>query len=136
MTTAFITGITGQDGSYLAELLLNKGYEVHGVVRRSSSINRTRIEQHEERLQAVLADMAATDELTGCAVRRVLEQRIEEEISRSVRSRSPLSLLMIDVDNFKAVNDNFGHVVGDHVLRLHLCPHADCRRYHHRGCRR
>lgn len=42
--TALITGITGQDGSYLAELLLEKGYEVHGIVRRSSSLNRGRIE--------------------------------------------------------------------------------------------
>ncbi len=41
---AFITGITGQDGSYLAELLLDKGYEVHGMVRRSSSFNRARID--------------------------------------------------------------------------------------------
>jgi GDPmannose 4,6-dehydratase len=41
---ALITGITGQDGSYLAELLLAKGYEVHGVVRRSSSVNRARID--------------------------------------------------------------------------------------------
>jgi GDPmannose 4,6-dehydratase len=41
---ALITGITGQDGSYLAELLLEKGYEVHGVVRRSSSMNRSRID--------------------------------------------------------------------------------------------
>jgi GDPmannose 4,6-dehydratase len=41
---ALITGITGQDGSYLAELLLDKGYEVHGVVRRSSSLNRGRID--------------------------------------------------------------------------------------------
>ena len=41
---ALITGITGQDGSYLTELLLEKGYEVHGVVRRSSSFNRWRIE--------------------------------------------------------------------------------------------
>jgi diguanylate cyclase (GGDEF)-like protein len=81
-----------------------------------AAINRTRIEQHGAQLHAVLADMAATDELTGCAVRRVLEQRIEEEIARTLRSRSPLSLLMIDVDHFKSVNDNFGHVVGDHVL--------------------
>lgn len=44
MPKAFITGITGQDGSYLAELLLEKGYEVHGLVRRSSSFNRGRIE--------------------------------------------------------------------------------------------
>jgi len=41
---ALITGITGQDGSYLAELLLGKGYEVHGVVRRTSSMNRSRID--------------------------------------------------------------------------------------------
>ena len=42
--TAFITGITGQDGSYLAEFLLNKGYEVHGLIRRSSSFNTSRID--------------------------------------------------------------------------------------------
>jgi len=44
MKTALITGITGQDGSYLAEFLLGKGYEVHGVIRRSSVINRERID--------------------------------------------------------------------------------------------
>ena len=44
MKRALITGVTGQDGSYLAELLLNKGYEVHGVIRRSSSFNTARIE--------------------------------------------------------------------------------------------
>jgi len=42
--TAFITGITGQDGSYLAELLLGKGYEVHGLIRRSSTFNTSRID--------------------------------------------------------------------------------------------
>src|SRR5688572_31048444 len=41
---AFVTGITGQDGSYLAELLLAKGYEVHGLVRRSSSFNTQRLD--------------------------------------------------------------------------------------------
>jgi len=44
MKRALITGITGQDGSYLAELLLEKGYEVHGVIRRSSTFNTSRIE--------------------------------------------------------------------------------------------
>ena len=44
MKKALITGITGQDGSYLAEFLMEKGYEVHGLVRRSSSFNRGRIE--------------------------------------------------------------------------------------------
>jgi len=41
---ALLTGITGQDGSYLAELLLDKGYEVHGIIRRSSSFNTARID--------------------------------------------------------------------------------------------
>ena len=47
---ALITGITGQDGSYLAELLLSKGYEVHGIKRRSSSFNT-------ERIDAILPDL-------------------------------------------------------------------------------
>lgn len=44
MKKAFLTGITGQDGSYLAEFLLNKGYEVHGLIRRSSTFNTDRID--------------------------------------------------------------------------------------------
>ncbi|MDR4509085.1 MAG: GDP-mannose 4,6-dehydratase [Candidatus Brocadiaceae bacterium] len=44
MTKALITGITGQDGSYLAELLLNKGYEVHGIIRRASTFNTERLD--------------------------------------------------------------------------------------------
>ena len=44
MKRALITGITGQDGSYLAEFLLQKGYEVHGIKRRSSSFNTSRID--------------------------------------------------------------------------------------------
>jgi len=47
--SAFITGITGQDGSYLAEFLLKKGYEVHGLVRRSSSLRRDRIDHISKR---------------------------------------------------------------------------------------
>jgi len=44
MKKTIITGVTGQDGSYLAELLLEKGYEVHGIIRRSSSFNTGRID--------------------------------------------------------------------------------------------
>ncbi|MEE3892704.1 GDP-mannose 4,6-dehydratase [Priestia megaterium] len=53
MKTALITGVTGQDGSYLAELLLEKGYEVHGLIRRSSSYN-------QERLEDLLTEEAAS----------------------------------------------------------------------------
>ena len=44
MKKALITGVTGQDGSYLLELLLTKGYEVHGLIRRASTFNTTRID--------------------------------------------------------------------------------------------
>ena len=56
---ALVTGITGQDGSYLAELLLQKGYEVHGIVRRSSSFNTSRLDSiyqdpHEQNRRLIL----------------------------------------------------------------------------------
>jgi diguanylate cyclase (GGDEF)-like protein len=86
------------------------------VLTVAAAVNRTHIEEHKDELQAALAEMAAIDELTGCAVRRVLRQRMEEEITRSGRNGSPLSLLMVDVDQFKSVNDTYGHVVGDHIL--------------------
>ncbi len=57
MKTALITGVTGQDGSYLAELLLGKGYRVVGVVRRSSTENFERISQFQDRITLVQADL-------------------------------------------------------------------------------
>jgi len=54
---ALITGITGQDGSYLAELLLEKGYEVHGIIRRSSLINTHRIDQIYEKINLHYGDL-------------------------------------------------------------------------------
>jgi GDPmannose 4,6-dehydratase len=60
---AFITGITGQDGSYLAELLLEKGYEVHGLVRRSSSFNTWRIDHIRERIALHYGDLVDQNSL-------------------------------------------------------------------------
>ena len=60
---------------------------------------------------------AATDELTGCLNRRAVLSRLGEEITRSQRTRSPVSCLMLDVDNLKQINDTFGHLEGDRVLR-------------------
>ena len=63
---ALITGITGQSGSYLAELLLNKGYEVHGIIRRSSSFNTGKIDHIFNQLQLHFGDM--TDSLSLDAI--------------------------------------------------------------------
>ncbi len=66
MKKALITGITGQDGSYLSELLLKKGYEVHGIVRRGSTINTSRIDHlivPEEKIFTHYGDLSDTNSL-------------------------------------------------------------------------
>ena len=65
MKKALISGITGQDGSYLAELLLEKGYEVHGIVRRSSSINTDRIDHIYPQLHLHYGDLTDSTNLVG-----------------------------------------------------------------------
>src|SRR5512141_520405 len=77
MKKAFITGITGQDGSYLAELLLSKGYEVHGLIRRSSSFSTGRIDhiyrdRHQEDvpLHLYYGDLADSSSLVN-SLRRI-----------------------------------------------------------------
>jgi GDPmannose 4,6-dehydratase len=64
MKKALITGITGQDGSYLAELLLDKGYEVHGVIRRASNFNTQRIEHIYDKLKLHYGDLSDSSQLT------------------------------------------------------------------------
>lgn len=66
MPKALVTGITGQDGSYLAELLLSKGYEVHGLVRRSSSFNTGRIDHIRDRLELHYGDLTDPFSLLHC----------------------------------------------------------------------
>lgn len=82
MKTALVTGITGQDGSYLSELLLEKGYDVHGLVRRSSSINTARIDhlykdQHESDVHLKLHYGDLND---ASSLNRVIEKVAPDEI--------------------------------------------------------
>ena len=75
MKKALITGITGQDGSYLAELLLEKGYEVHGIVRRASLINTHRIDHIYDKLNLHYGDLTDSTNLVG-----VIQQVQPDEI--------------------------------------------------------
>src|SRR4051812_30532292 len=81
MKKALVTGITGQDGSYLAEFLLKKGYEVHGVIRRASTFNTERIEHiyedphNEPRLRLHYGDLA-----DGNTIRKLLYEVQPDEI--------------------------------------------------------
>lgn len=69
------------------------------------------------RTERMLSELAATDALTGLANRRVLDERLRLEWDRAQRAADPLTLLMIDVDHFKAFNDRHGHHGGDEALR-------------------
>src|ERR1700686_2509197 len=80
--TTLITGITGQDGSYLAELLLAKGYEIHGIVRRASTFNTDRVDHlyrdpHDPAARLFLHYGDLTD---GTGLRQVLEEAQPDEV--------------------------------------------------------
>jgi diguanylate cyclase len=68
-------------------------------------------------LEAALEKMATTDSLTGTLNRSKFQETALTELQRAVRYSHPLSLLMFDIDHFKKVNDTFGHLAGDEVLR-------------------
>jgi diguanylate cyclase (GGDEF)-like protein len=70
-----------------------------------------------DRLRNEVADLALLDDLTGVANRRHLLQRLTEECARSERSGEPFSLLVIDLDGFKTINDTHGHAAGDACLQ-------------------
>src|SRR5438552_10361023 len=84
---ALITGVTGQDGSYLAELLLDKGYEVYGVVRRTSHHSYERIEHLLDRIRIVTADLLDQHSLTQA----VRECRPDEVYNLAAQSYVPTS---------------------------------------------
>jgi diguanylate cyclase (GGDEF)-like protein/PAS domain S-box-containing protein len=75
------------------------------------------ITRHKE-IETELMVLATTDPLTGVLNRRAFGEQGDREISRARRYDIPLSVLMLDVDHFKRINDTFGHMAGDQVLRL------------------
>ncbi|MBZ5551082.1 MAG: GGDEF domain-containing protein [Acidobacteriia bacterium] len=93
----------GQFGSEVQQLLRLLCQHVAVIVE--NAINHRQMET-----------LAATDELTHLPNHRSFQERIEEEISRSRRNKKPLSLLMVDIDHFKKLNDTYGHPFGDAVL--------------------
>lgn len=68
--------------------------------------------------QSRLEEMASTDKLTGLGNRQTFEIVINQALSQFARSPTPFSLILFDVDNFKFINDTYGHLVGDHVLQM------------------
>jgi diguanylate cyclase (GGDEF)-like protein len=85
---------------------------------RALELARTLVDQAANALALVQARAeAGTDPVAGCMNHRAMRRRLEEEIVRAARTGSPLSCLLIDLDNFKLINDRHGHQAGDAMLR-------------------
>jgi diguanylate cyclase (GGDEF)-like protein len=104
--------ISGGGGPSVAEILMRANEALAGIGLESQE-ETSRLESENRQL----AQEAGTDLLTGIANRRRFDEFIADQVSISRRYGSPLSLLFIDLDHFKQVNDTFGHQVGDEVLR-------------------
>jgi diguanylate cyclase (GGDEF)-like protein len=101
MTVVFLVGALGQQLMAFEDMT----YELR--------LTNTRL----EKAQAELREMVITDPLTGTRNRRFFEEIIGRELHRHRRYRAPLSIVFVDIDRFKAINDTLGHETGDRVLR-------------------
>lgn len=114
--TALITGITGQDGSYLAELLIEKGYEIYGLIRRTSTPNMARVEHIEDRINFLEGDLAD-----------------QSSLNIAVQTSQPDEVYNLAAQSFVATSWNqpvlTGDITGLGVVRMleavrHFCPDA------------
>lgn len=110
----------GPGGPRYAAITLQDVTEVFTRMREFSHLRDQALREVEERRRAEvrLRELAMTDELTGLYNRRHFMREAEREIERAARFGHEIGLLMIDIDHFKAVNDNHGHAMGDEALRL------------------
>jgi len=113
---ALITGITGMDGSYLAELLLEKGYEVHGIIRRTSTFNTGRIDHIFDRLKLHYGDV--TDPLVISSL--ISEIQPDEVYNLAAQSHVKVSF---EIPYYTAQVDGLGTLVVLDAVRNH-CPKA------------
>ncbi|MEW4431261.1 diguanylate cyclase [Paenibacillus pabuli] len=99
-----------QERYYVKEM--NRQNEM--LQERNYALDRIRQELSEANLK--LEELALTDSLTHCYNRRYLTQQLTHEVITNVHYKTPFSLLLLDIDYFKAINDRYGHVIGDEVL--------------------
>lgn len=109
-----------QLGAALADLMDDVAAR-EAELRRLAETLEQRVEERTRELReanAELGRMAVTDPLTGLSNRRHFDDQFVLEVGRARRQRRPLALLLADIDLFKSINDQYGHPVGDYVLRL------------------
>lgn len=100
-----------QDSAY-------RSHEELLVTRKQAQQAEEKVRQLEQQLEQT-SELVHSDQLTGALNRRGLDETLEREIKRADRQQSPISMVMLDIDNFKQINDTLGHQAGDRVL-VHL----------------
>lgn len=107
--------IKAQSKDEIGQLTCAFNRMVKRIKEHVNNLNQRQVSAQKERDKALLESV--TDPLTGLSNRRFMEVELEKQISLSKRHQYPVSLIMFDIDHFKKVNDNFGHVIGDLVLK-------------------
>jgi diguanylate cyclase (GGDEF)-like protein len=117
LSLVILSAIVAQQHLQVALGFIFGAFVIYGIrsTLLQSRLQQTRMEL--EKANGRLGELAMQDGLTGVANRRSFNQRLEAEWSRSQRTGKPLSLLLIDVDHFKELNDGHGHVAGDECLK-------------------
>ena len=105
------------------------------LVTKAQTLRHQQLENQQRRIEELnhdLQEQTLTDPLTALKNRRAFDTLLSHEFARSLRSKSPLCLLMVDADHFKAYNDAFGHVAGDQALMfIALAIKSQARAYDH-----
>jgi len=112
-----VLGMSGNETWYHTTFIPSR--DENGQLRYiiATSVDNTESITERKQLESKLRYMATHDPLTGLYNRNILEDRLKDEIQRAARYEHPLSILMLDIDHFKTINDNYGHHVGDLVLQ-------------------
>ncbi len=95
---------------------VSQHYQNEEVARLANEHLLTQLEEN-QRLQEALREQATRDPLTGLVNRRYLDETLDRELARAMREGYPVAVMMIDIDYFKRLNDTYGHLAGDEMLR-------------------
>ena len=118
----YVEDLSGEPGTFVNERRVAERVRLcdGDFVRigKSTVVKFSLVDQAEERALRTLFELTLRDPLTRLYNRRYFDDRVRSEFSFAQRHRTMLALLLVDIDHFKAVNDTFGHLIGDRVLQL------------------